>query len=111
MPVSWSLEQGLDPRIRKEDNRFMTVGRKDSIPIRGSMAEEILHVIRSEPALAWFLAQALWVAQPTLEAIWPQEKITAVADFLETADSASDDGPSRPAEDGGGRKNGWTSMW
>jgi hypothetical protein len=62
----------------------MAVGRKDTLPARESAAEEILEAVRSEPALAWFLAQAVWIAQPALEIFWPQERITAIAELLES---------------------------
>jgi hypothetical protein len=46
--------------------------------------EDILDAVRSEPAVAWFLAQALWIAQPALEAFWPREKVEAIAELLES---------------------------
>jgi hypothetical protein len=62
----------------------------------GSLAEEVVDTIRSEPALAWFIAQALWISQPALEAFWPPEKISALAELLETkADADSGGGPGR----------------
>jgi hypothetical protein len=77
---------------------------KESINAAGISAEEILDVVRAEPALAWFLAQALWLAQPALEAFWPQEKIAAVAEFLESGEADSAAAPIRPAGEGGGEK-------
>ena len=88
--------------------RRMAVVQKDPLPMAGSVAEEVFQTIRSEPALAWFLAQMLWIAQPTLEIFWPQEKITAAADLLESkADPASGGKPLRPGEeDGTGNTHG-----
>lgn len=72
----------------------MTVAQKDPMPSSGSLAGEVFDAVRSEPALAWFLAQALWIAQPALEVFWPQEKIAAVADLLETKADPVPDGSS-----------------
>jgi hypothetical protein len=57
-----------------------------------SLPNEIIEAIRAEPALAWFAAQALWMAQPALEAFWPAEKIDALAERF-------DGGLNRPAAD------------
>ena len=80
----------------------MAVAQEDPVPQSGSLAEELIAEVRSEPALAWFLAQALWIAQPALEAFWPQEKITAIADTLESKlTSAIGDAPAKiPGESG-----------
>ncbi|GEM_PF-4459633 len=61
----------------------MPVAQEKSEPIAGSIAEEIAHWVRSEPALGWFAAQALWMAQPALEIFWPPESIAALAETLE----------------------------
>jgi hypothetical protein len=83
----------------------MGIVEKDPVFMTGSMAEEIVRTIRSEPALAWFLAQALWITQPALEIFWSQEKITAIADLLESrADSTSGGEPPHPCEEDGTRK-------
>jgi hypothetical protein len=49
-----------------------------------SLMEDLLDVVLSEPAVAWFLAQAVWVAQPVLETFWPGERIAAFAERLES---------------------------
>jgi hypothetical protein len=46
--------------------------------------EDLLDVVLSEPAAAWFLAQAVWVAQPVLETFWPGDRITTFAERLES---------------------------
>ncbi|MBN1438735.1 MAG: hypothetical protein JW929_04920 [Anaerolineales bacterium] len=61
----------------------MAIVKEETISMSGSAVEEILELVRSEPALGWFLAQALWIAQPALEAFWPQERIAALAERLE----------------------------
>jgi hypothetical protein len=77
----------------------MVVEQKDSIPVTGLPLDDILDAVRSEPALAWFLAQALWVAQPALEAFWPQEKISALAERFEMeSDSRNDSSRGRGLE-------------
>jgi hypothetical protein len=59
-----------------------------------------MNVLPKEPSvesgslLAWLIAQAVWVAQPALEAFWPREKIQTFADLLESA-SGSDGSPAR----------------
>ena len=71
----------------------MDTVRENQIPVDDSPAGEVLRAVRSEPALAWFLAQALWIAQPALEIFWPPEKLTAAADLLESRqDSGEEDG-------------------
>jgi hypothetical protein len=62
--------------------------------------KEILDMVRSEPALSWFLAQAVWTAQPALESFWPQEKIEALAESLESALGPAAENP-RGGADGG----------
>jgi hypothetical protein len=70
--------------LLRKGPEHMAAAWKDPISDSGSLAEEVIDTIRSEPALAWFLAQALWISQPALEAFWPQEKIAALAERLET---------------------------
>jgi hypothetical protein len=83
----------------------MAVAQKDPTSLSGSLAEEVLDAVRSEPALAWFLAQGLWIAQPALEVFWPQDKIAAIADLLETkVDPVPDDTPLRDREESETRK-------
>jgi hypothetical protein len=62
----------------------MDSARQNSAPMAKSILGEIVEAIRSEPALAWFAAQGLWIAQPALEAFWPPETITAIAELLES---------------------------
>ena len=67
----------------------MAVAQEQPVPMNSPAVEEILHWIRSEPALAWFAAQALWMAQPMLEIFWPPENISAFAEALETLNSSA----------------------
>jgi hypothetical protein len=78
----------------------MAVEQKDSIPATGLPLDDILDAVRSEPALAWFLAQALWVAQPVLEAFWPQEKISALAERFEIESDSGNGSPRERGRDG-----------
>jgi hypothetical protein len=78
----------------------MAVAPQKTVPMTGAMAEEIIYWIRSEPALAWFAAQALWMAQPALELFWPPESIAAFAETLETANPSAGETPSKPGEGG-----------
>jgi hypothetical protein len=57
-------------------------------------AAEAREWIRSEPALAWFLEQAVYLAQPVLEAFWTPDAITQFASGLTWMESP-------PAEDAG----------
>ncbi|MGD0174128.1 MAG: hypothetical protein ABSC61_06810 [Anaerolineales bacterium] len=63
----------------------MTAPRQDPIRFAGIPFGDVVDVLRSEPALAWFVAQGLWLSQPVLEIFWPQEQIAQVAEMLETA--------------------------
>jgi hypothetical protein len=45
-------------------------------------AAEAREWIRAEPALAWFLSQAVYLAQPVLEAFWPAGDIERLAGEL-----------------------------
>ncbi len=78
----------------------MAVSQEKSVPVTSPAVEEILHWIRSEPALAWFAAQALWTAQPMLEIFWPPDTISAFAETLETMDSSAGQTPADPGEGG-----------
>ncbi len=78
----------------------MAVSQEKSVPTTSPAVEEILHWIRSEPALAWFAAQALWTAQPMLEIFWPPENISAIAETLETMNSSAGKAPADPGEGG-----------
>ena len=49
-----------------------------------SLMEDVSDAVRSEPAAAWFLAQAVWIAQPLLEVFWPRETVAAFAEALES---------------------------
>jgi hypothetical protein len=53
--------------------------------------DEASEWIRSEPALGWFLAQGLLVAQPVLEAFWTPADIEKLAAELETGRKESSD--------------------
>jgi hypothetical protein len=75
----------------------MDAVRRESDEPVGGPVEEILDLVRSEPAVAFFLAQAVWIAQPALEAFWPRERIEEFAEGLEFPDAA------RAAEGEGGR--------
>jgi hypothetical protein len=78
----------------------MTSPQEDQISFAGIPADDVVDVLRSEPALAWFLAQGLWLSQPVLEIFWPQEKVAQAAEFLESIGS-----PVRERESkAGGRK-------
>jgi hypothetical protein len=57
---------------------------EDAISTAGIPLGEIADILRSEPALAWFLAQGLWLSQPALELFWSQDQITQVAELLES---------------------------
>ncbi|HEY5118442.1 MAG TPA: hypothetical protein VII90_03225 [Anaerolineales bacterium] len=63
----------------------MTAPREDPNRLAGIPVGDVVDVLRSEPALAWFVAQGLWLSQPVLEIFWPQEQIAQVAELLETA--------------------------
>ena len=76
----------------------MAVAHEKSEPIAGSIAEEIAHWIRSEPALGWFAAQALWMAQPALEVFWSPESLTALAETLEAISPSAGDTPAHSGE-------------
>ena len=78
----------------------MDVAQKQSELTAGSILEEIVYWIRSEPGLAWFAAQALWTAQPALEIFWPSESISAIAEILETRSPAAGETPARSGEGG-----------
>ncbi len=78
----------------------MAVSQEKSVPMTSPAVEEILHWIRSEPALAWFAAQALWIAQPALEIFWSPENISAIAETLEIVNSSSGAKPAEPGEGG-----------
>jgi hypothetical protein len=78
----------------------MTVPREDPISPAGSPVGEVVDVLRSEPALAWFLAQGLWLSQPVLEIFWPQEQIAQVAELLESVRRPV----AEPKPDGGDRE-------
>ena len=62
---------------------------------------DIADVLRSEPALAWFLAQGMWLSQPVLELFWPQEQITQIAELLESVRN-----PAAARQDAGGKREG-----
>lgn len=62
---------------------------------------EIAAVLRSEPALAWFLAQGMWLSQPVLELFWPQEQIAQVAELLESVRN-----PAAARQEAGGEQEG-----
>jgi hypothetical protein len=79
----------------------MTGPREDPILLAGIPLGDVVDVLRSEPALAWFLAQGLWLSQPVLEIFWPQENIAHAAEFLETIGH-----PSRVPLPGGGDQKG-----
>ncbi|MGB7539206.1 MAG: hypothetical protein WBM17_11770 [Anaerolineales bacterium] len=78
----------------------MAVAPQKTVSMTGDVAEEIIHWIRSEPALAWFAAQAMWMAQPALEIFWPPESITALAETLEAIGPSAGETPSTPGEGG-----------
>jgi hypothetical protein len=54
------------------------------------LADEILGVIRSEPALAWFCAQGLILSQPVLEVFWTPERIERLAGQLQGDDEKAE---------------------
>jgi hypothetical protein len=78
----------------------MAVAQEKTVPMNSPAVEEILHWLRSEPALAWFAAQALWTAQPMLEIFWAPENISAFAETLETMNSHSGKTPAGSGEGG-----------
>ena len=63
--------------------------------------DDVIAGLRSEPALAWFLAQGLWLSQPVLEIFWSQEKVAQAAEFLESIGR-----PVRERPSGGGEREG-----
>lgn len=75
----------------------MTSPQEDQISFAGIPADDVVDVLRSEPALAWFLAQGLWLSQPVLEIFWPQEKVAQAAEFLEFLVVRSANGNPKPA--------------
>ena len=62
----------------------MALLKEDPILIAGIRVGDVADVLRSEPALAWFVAQGLWLTQPLLEAFWPQDRIAELAEMLES---------------------------
>ena len=62
----------------------MTLLKEDPILIAGIRVGDVADVLRSEPALSWFVAQGLWLTQPMLELFWPQDRIAALAEMLES---------------------------
>jgi hypothetical protein len=79
----------------------MGISGQSPAPMTESAAEEIVRWVRSEPALALFAAQALWIAQPALEIFWPAEEIEAVAESLEPANRVSGVGVAPETGEGG----------
>jgi|WetSurMetagenome_2_1015567.scaffolds.fasta_scaffold331559_2 hypothetical protein len=79
----------------------MGIASQSPAPITGSAAEEIVRWVRSEPALALFAAQALWIAQPALEIFWPAEEVAAVAEALESANRVPRGGAAPEPMEGG----------
>jgi hypothetical protein len=67
-------------------------GNKTSASSGFSIAD-VVETIRSEPVLSWFAAQALWIAQPALEAFWPAEKIAALAEGFDAGWNGSAEKP------------------
>jgi hypothetical protein len=61
-----------------------SVPSEDSARWLGIPLGDVVDVLRSEPALAWFLAQGLWLSQPVLEIFWDQDQIAQAAELLET---------------------------
>jgi hypothetical protein len=104
MPIFRPPDGAGTPRFSEKGDGNMALEGRGTAPSGESAVEEILRAVHSEPALSWFLAQAIWIAQPALEAFWPQEKLSAVAEFLESADPGSAGGSAVPAEEGGGKK-------
>ena len=78
----------------------MAVPRENPSRVAGIPVDDVVDHLRSEPALAWFVAQGLWLSQPVLEIFWPQERIAQVAEMLETTGRPAPD--RRP--DAGGRE-------
>ncbi|MBN2084558.1 MAG: hypothetical protein JW748_04985 [Anaerolineales bacterium] len=78
----------------------MAVAQKQSNQTAGPILEEIVHWIRSEPGLAWFAAQAIWMAQPALEIFWSPESISAIAEILEIRSPLAGETPA-PSGEGG----------
>ena len=62
----------------------MTVQRENPARWNGIPIDDVADVLRSEPALAWFLAQGLWLSQPVLEIFWDQGQIAQAAELLES---------------------------
>jgi hypothetical protein len=71
----------------------MTVQREHPAKWKGIPLDDVVDGLRSEPALAWFLAQGLWLSQPVLEIFWDEEQITQAAELLESV--------RRPPREGG----------
>jgi hypothetical protein len=79
----------------------MTDPQEDQFQLAGIPVDDVVDALRSEPALAWFLAQGLWLSQPVLEIFWPQEKVAQAAEFLESIGS-----PVRERESKGDDRKG-----
>jgi hypothetical protein len=60
-------------------------------------AAEAREWIRAEPALAWFLSQAVYLTQPFLEAFWPSGAIERFAVGLTDAEMDQPDPPGADA--------------
>jgi hypothetical protein len=72
--------------------------KEKPVSTAGFPLAEIADIIRSEPALAWLLAQGLWLSQPVLEIFWPQEQIAQVAELLESVRRPAAGGQSADGE-------------
>ncbi len=64
--------------------------------LRPGWLDEILGIIRSEPGLAWFFAQGLFLTQPVLEAFWPAERIESLAQTLQDGMGGRDERSGLP---------------
>jgi hypothetical protein len=88
-------------RVAEMKSDQETLTREKSVSTAGFPLADIADVLRSEPALAWFLAQGMWLSQPVLELFWPQEQITQVAELLESVRR-----PAAVPEPAGGEREG-----
>jgi hypothetical protein len=88
-------------RLVKKNPDQATTEKENPVSTAGTALGDIADILRAEPALAWFLAQGVWLSQPALELFWPSEQITQVAELLETVHR-----PAAAGKDAGGEREG-----
>jgi hypothetical protein len=87
--------------VTEKRSDVTTINGENPVSTAGIPLGEIADILRSEPALAWFLAQGVWLSQPVLELFWPQDQITQVAELLESVRR-----PAAKLQPSGGEREG-----